>query len=385
MVLLVVAGLLVRVVTRYRDADLGFDPAHILATDINLSPPRYQGRDVIADFYQPLFNRVAQIPGVRALGVINILPIENWGSNSDIHIAGQPPYPPNQEMLAENRIVSTGYFDVFEIPLHRGRALSPGLDHPKDIASTVVVNQAFVKKFIPAGLDPVTQRMDDADKQEDWTRIVGVVGNVRQNIYQPPLAERDFLMDEFSLKDRVDVLSGMSLVLRFDGDAASIIPALRSALYQADPTVPFQPVRTMTDVVSETLVFERMESWLFGIFAALALALAIVGLYGLVSHEVEQSTRDIGVRMALGASRSRILGGVLRRVAWMLAAGAAAGLVLAVVARRLIGMVIYLDLQKQGSGMALLALLLVVVGLLAALLPARRAASIDPMQALRTE
>jgi hypothetical protein len=130
LVLLVVSGMLIRMVTRYRHADLGFDPSHILTTDINLSPDRYQGRDPIADFYQPLFDRVRQLPGVRSVGVIGILPIQNWGSNSDIHIAGQPPYPPQQEMLAEGRMVSTGYFDVFGIPLRRGRLLSPALTCP---------------------------------------------------------------------------------------------------------------------------------------------------------------------------------------------------------------------------------------------------------------
>jgi ABC-type antimicrobial peptide transport system permease subunit len=128
-----------------------------------------------------------------------------------------------------------------------------------------------------------------------------------------------------------------------------------------------------------------MESWLFGIFASLALALAMVGLYGLVSHEVEQATRDIGVRMALGATRNRILGMVMSRVAWMLGAGTMVGLLLTVFARKLIGMVIYFDAQKEVSGFLLLALLLVVAGLLAALIPAVRAASIEPMQALRAE
>ena len=128
----------------------------------------------------------------------------------------------------------------------------------------------------------------------------------------------------------------------------------------------------MTEVVSETLVFERMESWLFGIFAALALALALVGLYGLVSHEVEQSTRDIGVRMALGATRNRILAMVLRRVAWMLGAGAVAGLVLTAVSRKLIGMVIYFDPQKEaGSFLVCWPCCLVIAGVVAALIPGR--------------
>jgi predicted permease len=385
LVLLAVSGLLIRMVMRYSHADLGFDPARILTAEINLSPDRYQGRDEIADFYQPLFDRVAQIPGVRAVGVINILPIQNWGSNSDIHIAGQPPYPPNQEMLAEGRMVSAGYFDVFGIPLHRGRMLSTSLDRPDNPSSAVVVNERFQSKFLPSGPDVVGQRIDDADKEADWTRIVGVTGNVRQNIYGAPLAERDWLIDAVPLDQRVANISSMSLVIRVDGDPASIVPALRSAIHNIDPTVPFKTPLTMTEVVSETLAFERMESWLFGIFASLALALAMVGLYGLISHEVEQSRRDIGVRMALGATRNLILGMVLRRVALMLLAGTAAGLVLTLFARRLIGMVIYFEAQKEAGGFLLVALVLMAAGLLAALIPAVRAASVEPMQALRTE
>jgi ABC-type antimicrobial peptide transport system permease subunit len=195
----------------------------------------------------------------------------------------------------------------------------------------------------------------------------------------------DYLLDEIPAKDRPAALSTMILAMRTDGDPKQIVSALRNALHEIDPTVPLADPRTMTEVIAETLVFERMESWLFGIFAGLALALALVGLYGLISHEVEQSTRDIGLRMALGATRPGILAMVLKRVAWMMGAGTIAGLVLTLIARKLIGMVIYFEPQKEAGGFLLLAMLLVVAGLIAALIPARRAASIEPMQALRAE
>jgi hypothetical protein len=337
---------------------------------------------MVATFYRPLEERVSHLPGVQAAGLIDLLPIESWGVNSDLHIAGQPPYPPNQEMLAESRMISAGYLDAMGIQLHRGRVLTASLDRRENVAPTVLVNDAFVRKFIPAGLDPTQQLIDDSPKREEWGRIVGVTGNVRQNIYDNPMAERDWLIDEIY---QADALPDMTLIVRTSGNPELVIPAVRAAVHELDPTVPFDEPRTMAEVAAGTLIFERMESWLFGIFAAIALTLAMVGLYGLVSHEVEQATRDIGVRMALGATRNRILRMVLRRVTWMLAAGTLAGLILTVVVRKLIGVVIYIDPQKDADAFIAIALLLVGAGLIAALIPARRAASIEPMQALRSE
>ena len=385
LVLLAVAGLLMRVVTRYRDADLGFNPDKVLSVKLGLSRTRYEGRDMLTAFYGPLEERVKHLPGVQAAGLIDVLPIDSFGDNRDVHIAGQPANPPNQVMAAESRFVSTGYFDVMGIPLHQGRKLSKSLDGPENNGSTVVVNDTFVHEFIPPGLDPTTQRMDDNVKEEAWTRIVGVTGNVRQDIYNPPMSEMDYLMDEIPTQYKADVMSDMFLVVRTSGDPTQLTNSVQSIVHELDPTVPFDEPRTMTEVVAETLVFERMESWLFGIFAALALALAMVGLYGLVNHEVEQATRDIGVRMALGATRNNILTMVLRRVALMLAAGTVAGLLLTLIARKVIGMVIYFEAEKEAGGFLLLALALVVAGLVAALIPAARAASIEPMRALRAE
>ena len=385
LVLLVVAGLLIRVVTDYRHVEFGFNPDRILTTGINVSPARYQGRDIENEFWNPLLERVQHIPGVRAVGIINVLPIEAWGSNSDVHIAGQPPYAKNRPMLSEVRLVSPGYFDVFGIQLRRGRLLSPLLDHEGVQPPSVVVNEAFVKQFIPGGLSPVGQRFDDNSNPEMRTQIVGVLTNVRQSIKDAPMAEHDYLIDELPIKERNDSLPNMTLIMRFDGGSAGIMAGVRSALHDIDPTVPLQEARSMTEVISETLIFQRMEGWLFGIFATLALGLALVGLYGLLSHEVELSTREIGVRMALGASRSTVLGMQLYKVSWMLGGGIAVGLVLTLLLRRLIGMVIFLDLQKEAPAVLTIALVMVFAGYVAALIPARRAASIDPMQALRND
>jgi predicted permease len=383
--LVVVSGILIRTVGRYRHEDLGFDPAHILSAEINLSPARYTGSDPVANFYQPLFDRIMQIPGVRAVGVdSDNLPAEGKASQTNEHIAGQPPYSKSQTKLAQVRIVSAGYFNVFDIPLLRGRELSPSLDGP-DAANNVVVNDAFVKEFIPSNLDPTMQRMDDAAKEKDWTQIVGVVGNVRQDIYLKPLAEEDFLINSVPLADRANQLNNMKLAIRTDGDPTRIIPELRSAIRGVDPTVPFKTPETMTEVISRMLVFERMESWLFAIFAALALALALVGIYGLVSHEVELGTRDIGIRMALGSTRERVLMMVLTRVGVLLTTGIVAGVALTYATKELIASVVIIQFTHQTGLLALLILAVAFAGLLATILPAFRAAKTNPIQALQSE
>ena len=384
LVLLVVAGVLLRAVAGYRNTDLGFDARHILAAEIDLSPGRYQGHNVWTDFYQPMLDRVVHLPGVRAAGVVNLVPIQSWGWNSEIHITGQPPTPPTEVTLAEDRYVSTGYFDALGIRLLKGRMLSPGLDVPANKAATIVVNQAFVKKFMPAGLNPVGQHLDDNDKADEKTRIVGEVTNVRQDLMQPTMPEMDYLYTELPPQYSA-LLMRSNLVVRTWGDPQSVIPGLRTVFQQIDPTLPFRAPETMDEILSEQLVLQRMETWLFGIFAALAVLLALVGLYGLISHEVEMGTRDIGIRMALGAPRGIILTGVLRRVSWLLVAGLSVGLLLTVAAKRLIASVVPLHVEKEAALLALLVVALALAALLAALVPGLRAASTQPMEALRTE
>ncbi|HVT97233.1 MAG TPA: ABC transporter permease [Acidobacteriaceae bacterium] len=384
LVLLVVAGVLLREVAGYRNTDVGFDTRHILAAEIDLSPERWQNHNVWADFYQPMLDRVSHLPGVRAAGVINLVPIQNWGWNSEIHITGQPPTPPNELTLTEDRYVSPGYFDALGIRLLQGRMLSPSLDVPTNKAAAIVVNQAFVKKFLPAGVNPAGQHIDDSDKADEKTQIVGEVTGVRQDLMQPSMPESDYLYSGVPEKYS-SILMRSNLIVRTSGDPRSVIPALRNAFRQIDPTLPFREPQTMDEIIADQLVMQRMETWLFGIFASLAVLLAVVGLYGLISHEVELGTRDIGIRMALGATRRGVFALILRRVAILLGIGIVTGLALTVAARRLIASVATLHFADQWGLLALLVLILGAAGLLAAVLPMQRAASIQPMEALRTE
>jgi putative ABC transport system permease protein len=382
--LLVVAGVLLREVEGYRNTNLGFDAQHILTVEIDLSPGHYQSHNAWADFYQPMLDRVSHLPGVRAAGVVNLAPIQAWGWNSEIHITGQPPTPPTEITLAEDRYVSPGYFDALGIRLRQGRMLSPGLDVPTNKAATIVVNQAFVKKFMPAGLNPIGQHLDDSDKADEKTEVIGVVTNVRQDLMQPVMPEMDYLYTALPAQFS-SILLRSSLVVRTWGDPQSVIPSLRDVFHQIDPALPFRPPETMNEIVADQLVMQRMETWLFGTFALLAVLLAVVGLYGLISHEVELGTRDIGIRMALGATRSGVVALVLRRVAILLALGIVIGLGLTVAANRLIASVAIIHFAHQAGLFALLVMALAAAGLLAAVLPMKRAASIEPMEALRME
>jgi ABC-type antimicrobial peptide transport system permease subunit len=195
----------------------------------------------------------------------------------------------------------------------------------------------------------------------------------------------DWSVSQLSPKDSLGSVANMHLIVRGSSDPQAIIPSLRSIFHELDPGLPFRQPQTMQEVVADVLVFERLENWLFGTFGALAALLAIVGLYGLISHEVELSIRDIGLRMALGATRIRVVAAVYRRVSVMLLFGVTLGLLVTVCVQKLISAVVVIRSGKDLDIIFALAAGLFTVGLLSVLLPARRAASVDPMVALRYE
>lgn len=390
--LLVISGLLLRMLERLRDTQLGFQPDHLLTAEIDLPHGKYEGRNVLADFYQPLLERVGALPGVQAAGLIQMLPGSGAGWNWEhIHIYGTEPLKSPRTDPAEVRFVSPGYYKVFQDALVQGRLADPRIDKPTT-RLVCVVNEAFVKKFIPAGRDPVGTELGDNDNTETMpdqgnprVLIVGVVKNLRQTIYQPPLPELDYMIGQIPGAESMNAIGSMHLVMRTSVDPNSLVAALRRSVAQVDATVALRQPETMNEVIADVLTFERLENWLFGAFAALAVLLAIVGLYGLISHEVELSTREIGIRLALGASRGAILQGIFRRVGWMMGMGVAIGLAVTFAAERLINSVVAVHPEQNAGLIAALALGLAGVGLAATVLPARRASSLDPMDALREE
>jgi hypothetical protein len=284
-------------------------------------------------------------------------------------------------MLAENRMVTPGTLEAIGARLLKGRWLDPSIDR-KDGSLAANVNEAFVRKFFAPGEEAVGRQIQWGDQK---VNIVGVTSDLRQALTEPAMAEMDLPASQVPLQYASEEFLQMQLVMRTTVAPETIAAPLREAMHQIDPTVPFREPETMHEVIAETLTFERMESWLFGIFAGLALLLSMVGIYGMVHHEVEVRTREIGVRMALGSSRARVIGDILRRVAMLMIAGVAAGWMLTLALRKAIASVVEIHAEHDAGLLLLLTASLIAIGVMASLVPARNAASIDPMEALRTE
>jgi len=380
MVLLVTSGLLLRSLATLRGTDLGFRTDHLLVEDVNLSPGTIVGRDILRTFYEPLLERARAIPGVKSAAIINMLPVQDFGFNSDVQIVGKPPAPKDREVLAELRTITPDYHKTTGTRLLHGRLLDDKLDTATS-QPVIVVNQAFVKKFFAPDENPLGQHIIDFNQ----ALIIGVVSDQRQSLYQPSRAEMDVPASQLPIKYQAQYMQEMQLVVRTTVDPLTLAEPLRKIMQSLDPGLPFRPAQTMSDIVGEALVLERMEGWLFGTFAALAVLLAALGLYGLIAQRVEQGRRDIGIRMALGAQRWQVLLLWLRRVAAISLAGLAAGLVLSWALRKVIASVLIVRAPHELLFLALLVVAMELVALLASAAPALRAASVDPVEVLRAE
>ncbi len=384
LVLLASAGLALQSFDRLRRLPLGFDPHGILTLSISLPDLKY-GPEKIILFYDALVERVRALPGVVAAATGVNVPFDDNEWDSNIHITGTPPDQPGEEPSAEFNYISPDYFRVMGMPILRGRGIERA-----DVAGrekVAVVDESFVRRFFP-GRDPIGQHVDDTatlQKDPPPITIVGVVARTRNG----GPAESAFL-DKMTQITRgaAQFQYGSSRILLVrvaEGDPLRLVEPVRQIVLGLDPGLPIAQVSTMEHNVAASLAPQRLLTVLLGVFAAVALGLATVGLYGVMALSVTQRTRELGIRLALGAQRSAVLALVLRRGATLVGVGLGLGLVIALAAGRALSRMFYgvggSDLLTLGAVCAVLA----GAGLLACWLPARRATRLDPMVALRNE
>jgi predicted permease len=382
LVLLVFSGLLLFTLKRMFETNLGFSTKNLLTLAINIPSGDYQG-NFVNSLMEPLEQRTRSIPGVTTAGFIDQMPVVGYGSSWVPHIVGLPPDPPDRQRLAETRSVTSGYFEAMGLRIARGRNFT-AQDTPSS-RPVAIVNEAFVKEFLTSGQDPLAQAFQQGSGRPN-VAIVGVSRNVRQNLFGEGRPEVDFSFSQLSQETQQSVGSlSIALLLRTTIPPTSVVPQLRKALLDVAPTVAFQTPETMDDVLEDALITNRMQSWLFGTFAGIALLLAVIGIYGLLMQEVTSRIRDIGVRMALGATRLGIAQMMIKRIALLVGMGLGFGVLGTILLHRFIASILVIQFERDGVVIAGLVVLMALVGIVAALIPARRAAKVDPMVALRYE
>ncbi|HEX3560945.1 MAG TPA: ABC transporter permease [Pyrinomonadaceae bacterium] len=378
-VLLVGAGLLVRSFMQLQQVSPGFEPRGALAMMVSLPANKYADPTQRAAFMRQMLEQVRALAGVKSAATTTTLPLSGFNQSGSFGIEGKPT-PRGQDSPHGSRwMVSDDYFQTMGIPLVRGRYFDA---HDAAEASGVaIIDEALARKYWP-GEDPVGKRIafEGTPQQPRWREVVGIVGHVKDEglegesraQYYVPYAQNANAPNLF-------------LAVRAEGDPASLAPAVRGAIAGVDADLPVYRVTTMEQMVADSLAQRRFSMTLFGVFAALALALAVVGLYGVMSYAVAQRTHEFGLRMALGAQRRDILRMVVGQGLVLVGVGLAAGLVGALALTRVMSSLLYGVSATDPLTYAGIALLLAAVALLASYIPARRATKVDPMVALRYE
>jgi putative ABC transport system permease protein len=380
--LLVGSGLLLRSFSRLRDVPPGFQSDHLLVADIPLSQTAYAKPEQRYQFFDRLVERAKVLPGVHSAGAASFLPVSGGGSIIHFNITGHPPKTPHDYVAAGYRTVTPNYLETLGVPLLQGRLLTPR-DNEK--APAVVVINATMAKTHFAGENPLGKRIQlgaTPDKDVPTMEIVGVVGDVRPGLGVDPQTE---MYLPYRQADLVLPVFQLSLVLRTAADPQLQTSALRSALAEIDPNQPLVNVRTMEDNIATTVAQPRFRTWLIGIFAAVALVLAAVGVYGVMSYTVTQRTSEIGIRVTLGAQPEDVFKIVVGEGLRLALAGVGVGIVAALVMTRVLQSFLFGISAYDPPTFFAVALLLTIVAVAASFFPARRATLVDPMVALRYE
>ena len=396
--LLIAAGLMVRTLISLRHTRVGFVAAQVVTGEIYLpshaaiffaQPQQQSGSSIIQTFYEPLLDRIMALPGIQSAGFTTVRPLQgNWDFNMSVELANHPKPQHSAEANAQARATTGDYFQTMGIPLLRGRLFTStdsAAAEPK-----AIVNHAFVQRFL-SNENPIGQqvRYNDAGNRQ-WSTIVGVVADSPQKtLGQPPLPEIHYNLAQLLPQDDLYPILGnfyMNVSIRSTLAADTIDRDLHRVVHDLQPDAALNNVQTMQEVVDNSLGNQVLAARLLGLFALAGLLIAVAGIYGLLAYSVSQRTRELGVRLALGAQRNAVLWLVLRHALVLLAVGLALGAILAAASGKLLTSLLPVRLSAYDLLVSLaVALLLTLCGLIASFLPARRAANIDPVVALRTE
>jgi putative ABC transport system permease protein len=380
--LLVGSGLLLRSFSRLQDVPPGFQADHLLVADIPLSQTAYAKPEQRYQFFDRLVERSKALPGVRSAGAASFLPVSGGGSVIHFNITGHPPKTPHDYVAAGYRTVTPNYLETLGVPLLRGRMLTPA-DNDKAPA-VVVINASMAAKYFP-NENPLGKRLQlgaTPDKDVPTMEIVGVIGDVRPGLGVDPQTE---MYLPYRQADLILPVFQLSVVLRTAADPQLQTAALRSALGEIDPNQPLVRVRTMEENMAATVAQPRFRTWLIGIFAAVALVLAAVGVYGVMSYTVTQRTNEIGIRVTLGAQPEDVFKAIVGEGLRLALAGVAIGNVAALALTRLLQSFLFGISAYDPITFLGVAMLLTMVAAAASFFPARRATLVDPMVALRYE
>ncbi|MCA1619679.1 MAG: ABC transporter permease [Acidobacteria bacterium] len=377
LVLLVGAGLMLKSFARLRSVDPGFEPDHLLTMRVNLPARKYTEDAQVIAFTRQATERLAALPGVTAAGAVNYLPFAGPGAATDFKIVGRPDPPPGEEPDTDVRVTDENYFRAMGVPLLGGRMYTA--QESAERGRVAVVTRSFAEKYFP-GEDPIGKRLVVNMKDEpNPTEIVGVVGDLKlDSLDEQPQPTVYWPHAEL-------VYSNMTFVVRTSGDPAALAGAARAAIQSVDADQPVADLRTMNHFLAESVARARFAATMLGVFAVLALVLAGVGVYGVMSYAVAQRTHEIGVRVALGAQGRDVLRLVVGHGMALAGAGLAAGLLGAFALTRLLSSLLFEVSATDLATYATLTGFLLVVALLACLVPALRATKVDPMVALRYE
>jgi len=376
-VLLVGAGLLGKSFYRLLHVDLAFDPGNLATLFVSLPTTTYNKDELVVTAAHKIIDRVSTLPGVTSAAITSTLPVSGNGNTDWIRVVGHPFHGEHNEV--NEREVSTDYFKTIRAQLLRGRLLTQQDDATRP--RVTVINKAFADKYFP-GEDPIGKKYGNGDLAPDSIKeIVGIVDNIRESSLDEAIWPAEYKAHN------QDADSFFALVVRTSGDAKSILPSLSTAVHQVDPGIGTLNELTMQQRIndSQTAYLHRSAAWLVGGFAALALILGVIGLYGVIAYSVSQRTREIGVRMALGAQRGTVYQLILREASILTVVGITAGILCALGASTLLRGLLFQIRTWDISTLAFVAVVLGASALIASYIPAHRAASINPVEALRAE